>query len=119
MLRQPFVDKWVILRISDEDDLKIKFKNNKGLLMRRMNRIRNVFTNSTYTMCDEDERELRDVENTLDIYFKNSILYEDIEKINKIVGLSLNTNRDVVVEYWGQSEHLKILNDKRYKEMFN
>jgi hypothetical protein len=113
MLRQPFVNKWVTVSISEEEDLTRKFKNNKGTLMRRMNRIRNTFMNSTYTMCDEDERELRDVENTLSVYFENSILYEDIEKINKIIGMALNTNRDVVVEYWGQSEHLKILDTKR------
>ena len=113
MLRQQFVNKWVTLSVAEEDDLKAKFKNNKATLMRRMNRIRNAFMNSTYTMCDEDESELRDVENTLSVYLKNSILYEDIEKINKIIGMALNTNRNVVVEYWGQSEHLKILGTKR------
>ena len=114
-LKQPLTEQTITVKVLDEPDFKEKLNRLKSKLISRFNKVHNKFFNGrTYKVFDDDE-ELREAENTLDIYLSQSIIFEDKAEIINEIKNSCKLNRKFgdepfEIEYWGQNERIKNLN---------
>lgn len=112
MLKQPFTDETVIVKIIDEPNFVQTFESNKKKLISRLGKIRNENLKFKKYEYYNEEIELREIENTLDIYLSQSILFEDKMEILRQIRKACRINEffdrsSLTIEYWGQSERIR------------
>jgi hypothetical protein len=111
-LKQPITQQIVTVKVKDEVDFQEKINRFKSKLISRFNKVQNTnYDSRFYKVYDEDE-DIREIENTMDIYLSQSILFEDKFEIIKQIKQACSLNKVIgddsfEIEYWGQSERTR------------